>query len=239
MFPGVKAQMDMEDLPASMNPATPELRFSPDHFPPLQPQVHQQLPPGAADVCVDTEDGGGAVASLGPDIPIGEPYPAIAGDVIGMRSWQGYKCKFRKYSRQDIMDVCERMDEITKPVTFRELEEERDLGLFCKHPCKDWAPPPTPLLQSFIPEGRTSRFSTASEGDMMLFGDGAPPRKSTQGSPWSRASRGSRSVSRDRSASNQDQQGETAGPSKWLGSSDSWQDSPAGRRRKKSWEERQ
>mmetsp|Transcript_3435 Transcript_3435/g.8958 ORF Transcript_3435/g.8958 Transcript_3435/m.8958 type:complete len:649 (-) Transcript_3435:493-2439(-) len=59
----------------------------------------------------------------------------------------GYVHEFRKYSRQQIIEVCSTMGEVTKPESFAKFEKDKgDCGLFRQSPYKDWAPLPTPMI---------------------------------------------------------------------------------------------
>lgn len=60
----------------------------------------------------------------------------------------GYVHDFRTYSRQQIIDVCNRMDLIEKPAGFLEFEAEENIVLFRKQACKKWAPDVTPVYNS-------------------------------------------------------------------------------------------
>mmetsp|Transcript_44555 Transcript_44555/g.117742 ORF Transcript_44555/g.117742 Transcript_44555/m.117742 type:complete len:632 (+) Transcript_44555:152-2047(+) len=59
----------------------------------------------------------------------------------------GYEHEFRKYSRQQIIEVTSGMGEVAKPESYAKLEKEKgDLSLFRQSPYKDWAPLPTPMM---------------------------------------------------------------------------------------------
>eukprot|EP00429_Kryptoperidinium_foliaceum_P088807 CAMPEP_0176192348 /NCGR_PEP_ID=MMETSP0121_2-20121125/4927_1 /TAXON_ID=160619 /ORGANISM="Kryptoperidinium foliaceum, Strain CCMP 1326" /LENGTH=463 /DNA_ID=CAMNT_0017531037 /DNA_START=69 /DNA_END=1457 /DNA_ORIENTATION=- len=60
----------------------------------------------------------------------------------------GYGRDFRRYTRQELVDIIDTMSaaKIPKPETFAKMEREnRDIGLFRKTACKEWAPVPTPM----------------------------------------------------------------------------------------------
>jgi len=54
-----------------------------------------------------------------------------------------YTGPFRKYSPQQIIDLCNAMDKISKPDTYKH-EEKNGVALFRVSPCRDWAPLPSP-----------------------------------------------------------------------------------------------
>jgi hypothetical protein len=54
-----------------------------------------------------------------------------------------YTHTFRKYSQQRIIDLCNAMDKIAKPETYKQ-EEKNGVALFRANPCRDWAPLPSP-----------------------------------------------------------------------------------------------
>lgn len=111
----------------------------------------------------------------------------------------GYKHEFRKYTRQQIIEVCNAMDEISKPDCYQRIEEDAEEGeaeerqaLFRQSPCKDWAPLATPQMP-FASNFFDGRRSSEDGGDLTARGT-ARSRKS---SSWSRGSRQSRSQSTD------------------------------------------
>mmetsp|Transcript_118531 Transcript_118531/g.377818 ORF Transcript_118531/g.377818 Transcript_118531/m.377818 type:complete len:550 (+) Transcript_118531:168-1817(+) len=58
----------------------------------------------------------------------------------------GYTHEFRRYTKQQIVDICSSVEVVTKPDSFVRFEKEhKDAGLFSQTPLKDWAPPPTPM----------------------------------------------------------------------------------------------
>jgi len=84
----------------------------------------------------------------------------------------GYTHEYRKYSRQYIIEVCNAMEEISKPESYERCEKN-DVALFRSSPCKDWAPLPTPMAtfaSSFFGDDR--RGSDAQEGDEKGQGKG-------------------------------------------------------------------
>eukprot|EP00928_Gymnodinium_smaydae_P062149 TRINITY_DN46078_c0_g1_i1.p1 TRINITY_DN46078_c0_g1~~TRINITY_DN46078_c0_g1_i1.p1 ORF type:complete len:895 (+),score=161.10 TRINITY_DN46078_c0_g1_i1:64-2748(+) len=87
----------------------------------------------------------------------------------------GYTHAFRKYSRQELIDVCNRVEAIEKPESFVAFEKAHADGaaLFRGSACRDWAPPPAP-----------PSFHRMSDED----GGGRYPRKGT-GTSWTRSSR--------------------------------------------------
>lgn len=77
----------------------------------------------------------------------------------------GYNHEYRKYSRQQIIEVCNAMEEMAKPESYERCESN-DVALFRSAPCKDWAPLPTPMTtfaSSFFGDDR--RSSDAPEAD--------------------------------------------------------------------------
>jgi len=60
-----------------------------------------------------------------------------------------YNHEFRKFSRQALIEVCNRMEEIKKPDSYEKFEkaagpQHENAIMFRNSPCKDWAPLPTP-----------------------------------------------------------------------------------------------
>lgn len=77
----------------------------------------------------------------------------------------GYLHEYRKYSRQQIIEVCNAMEDIVKPESYERCESN-DVALFRSSPCKDWAPLPTPLTtfaSSFFGDDRRGSDATESE----------------------------------------------------------------------------
>lgn len=77
-----------------------------------------------------------------------------------------YTGHFRKYSRQQIVDLCSAMEEIAKPDTYKNEEEKNGLALFRLSPCRDWAPLPSPdtlLRESDLQEPGSRKSSWASD----------------------------------------------------------------------------
>eukprot|EP00929_Paragymnodinium_shiwhaense_P092232 TRINITY_DN5210_c0_g1_i1.p1 TRINITY_DN5210_c0_g1~~TRINITY_DN5210_c0_g1_i1.p1 ORF type:complete len:536 (+),score=145.30 TRINITY_DN5210_c0_g1_i1:151-1758(+) len=93
----------------------------------------------------------------------------------------GYSHEYRSYSRQQLIDVCNSMDDIGKPESYVQLEEQFPgcANMFRKTACKDWAPLPTPFL------GPRSSPSFSPMDLMEGLAGERPPRK---GSNWSRSS---------------------------------------------------
>mmetsp|Transcript_11852 Transcript_11852/g.27612 ORF Transcript_11852/g.27612 Transcript_11852/m.27612 type:complete len:632 (+) Transcript_11852:125-2020(+) len=76
---------------------------------------------------------------------------------------QGYPYEFRKYSRHDIVDLCNKMEEVEMPESFQQLSKnEHDAALFRETPNREWAPAPTPRT-SFT--HAASAAAAAAEGD--------------------------------------------------------------------------
>merc|ERR1719316_2010232 len=73
----------------------------------------------------------------------------------------GYTHEYRKYSRQYIIEVCNAMEEISKPESYERCEKN-EVALFRSSPCKDWAPLPTPM----------TTFASSFFGDDRRPGDG-------------------------------------------------------------------
>jgi len=135
----------------------------------------------------------------------------------------GYTHGYRRYTRQQIIEVCNRMDEITKPESYIRFEEENPDGaaLFCQFPCKDWAPLPTPQIPFMMSGDGKRSMDSGEHGEG--YGGGRS-RKGT-GSSWSR--------SRATSGSVDVQQEEDSGNwgDDWSGEGGRW-------RRKSSWTDR-
>ncbi|CAK9111300.1 unnamed protein product [Durusdinium trenchii] len=70
----------------------------------------------------------------------------------------GYRHAFRRYTRQQIIEICGKMELVEKPESYKKIEA--DVGLFSHQPNKDWAPLPTPM-GSFL--GSESRRTDASD----------------------------------------------------------------------------
>merc|ERR1719277_2885291 len=121
----------------------------------------------------------------------------------------GYSHEFRKYSKQEIVQICSSLETVTKPESFAKFEKEhKDVALFRSSPHKDWAPPPTPMTP-FVSGGglgdmghrRSSSVKSRDQGDDL--GDGSRnrrrsrPRKASAASSgsWSRGPRTSRTGS--------------------------------------------
>jgi len=121
----------------------------------------------------------------------------------------GYTHEFRKYTKQEIVQICSSLESVSKPESFAKFEKEhKDAALFRSSPHKDWAPPPTPMTP-FVTGGlagdmghrRSSSMSARDQADDQ--GDGARnrrrsrPRKGSAVSSgsWSRGPRTSRAGS--------------------------------------------
>merc|ERR1719387_2079599 len=95
-----------------------------------------------------------------------------------------YNHKYRSYTREKIIEVCNATEEITKPESYAKFEtEEKDAIFFRQVPCKDWAPVPTPAMSYF--DKRGSKDTDEGEG-----GGGAARRRSrsrTNQERWSRS----------------------------------------------------
>merc|ERR1719464_1537699 len=104
-----------------------------------------------------------------------EGVAADVADVVD-DSQLGYPHDFRKYSRQEIQEVCSKMDEFAKPESFARFEsEEKDVVLFRQTPHREWAPLPTPMI-SFA-SSVFDRKRSSSEEPADGFSGGRPPRK--------------------------------------------------------------
>jgi len=120
----------------------------------------------------------------------------------------GYTHEFRKYSKQEIVQICSSLEMVTKPESFAKFEKEhKDVALFRSSPYKDWAPPPTPMTP-FVAGGglgdlghrRSSSVKSRDQGDEM--GEGSRNRRrsrqrkaSASSGAWSRGPRTSRTGS--------------------------------------------
>mmetsp|Transcript_3996 Transcript_3996/g.9299 ORF Transcript_3996/g.9299 Transcript_3996/m.9299 type:complete len:523 (+) Transcript_3996:169-1737(+) len=94
---------------------------------------------------------------------------------------EGYKHEFRLYSRDDIMEVCNKMSLVEKPESYAVIEQEdKDTHLFREQPFKDWVPLPTPQMffASSFAEGRRQHSEEGPEGG---------GRNSRKVSSWSRS----------------------------------------------------
>lgn len=143
-----------------------------------------------------------------------------------------YKHEFRRYTRDEIIQVCSCMEEVTKPESYERIEREgQDMAtLFRQNPCKDWAPLPTPQLSfasNFI-AGDSRRSS--SMDDQRPEPEHSPEqvaRKASSTSPWIKSSR---------PPTGSEHQEEPA-PWDWgpQTGADGWSQEVAGRWRSKSW----
>merc|ERR1719356_1557046 len=91
----------------------------------------------------------------------------------------GYTHSYRKYSRQQIIDTCNAMEEILKPDSYERLEQN-ELALFRSSPCKDWAPPPNPLaaFANFFNEDKEGRGRDSQRADGNRRGSAASRKAS-------------------------------------------------------------
>jgi len=132
----------------------------------------------------------------------------------------GYTHAFRQYSRQQIKEVCNKMDQIIKPESYMNLESgDHDVALFRPTPCKEWAPLPTPQISfaSSIFAGEGKRNSEDHQREHSVERSGRPPRKASTSS-WSK---GSPSLSCE-------------SPEEEWTNSDGWNEQPA-KWKRKSW----
>jgi len=145
------------------------------------------------------------------------PTPADV-DVVDDDSL-GYAYDFRKYTRQQIVEVCNAMSEVMRPESYARFEsEEQDVQLFRQIPHKDWAPVPTPQI-TFAPSAfaavaerrRSASVDMAGSSAVDLF-SGSRPRKSSA-SGWSRRAR---STSRGRQVN-------SAEADEWGGDGSAWE----------------
>lgn len=99
-----------------------------------------------------------------------------------------YQHEFRKYSRQEIIEICSDMDALEKPESFKKMEVKYpDLALFRQSPNKDWAPLPTPMssFASFLGGPSERRTSSTDEKDGDTWGDGDRGRsRKERSSTW-------------------------------------------------------
>lgn len=116
----------------------------------------------------------GAAVAAAPSA--GADLPSEAED--GASDDEGYTYEYRSYTRQQLIDICNSMDEIEKPESYAQLEEQSPdcANMFRKTACKDWAPLPTPFMGP-----RSNDFDLDVQG----LAGGRPPRK---GSNWSKSS---------------------------------------------------
>jgi len=102
----------------------------------------------------------------------------------------GYQHDFRRYSRQDLIEICSAMEVVSKPESFTKFEKE-DTGsvLLRPNPCKDWAPLPTPMLSfaSSLAAGEGRRGPGG--GGNAAGGDGEGDDHCVAGAPRSRRAR--------------------------------------------------
>lgn len=126
----------------------------------------------------------------------------------------GYTHDFRKYSRQEIIEICSSMEEVTKPEVFAKLEKDDGCAaLLRQNPCKDWAPLPTPMISfaSSVFAGESRRGSAAGEDEFDDHNGDArsrrPSRPSRRSSSVKASSSGSWSKGLGRSGSGEYQEG--------------------------------
>ncbi|CAJ1453191.1 unnamed protein product, partial [Effrenium voratum] len=109
------------------------------------------------------------------EVPISEVYqPPESSKAMGLSSHRaedsedeslGYQYDFRKYSRQQIIEVCSKMELVEKPESYKQIEEKHpDIALFSQVPNKDWAPLPTPLGSFMGSESRRTDESSDADG---------------------------------------------------------------------------
>lgn len=140
-----------------------------------------------------------------PPLAQGEPEAGAAADGTEEDVEIGYKHNFRQYSRQRIIEVCNAMEEITKPESYQRLENENAVALFRQTPCKDWAPLPTPQIPFASFNSEPIRNGEPYGRERTESGGSAMGRKASWGP------RGSRSQSVD---GNED--------SEWAGGDTKW-----------------
>lgn len=157
-------------------------------------------------------------------VPIQEPLEPVDDGTVVDDSELGYKHEFRKYGREQIIEVCSGMDDLIKPESFTRFEhEEKDVTLFRQSPYKDWAPLPTPQITFasgvFSGEGRRSTGDGSSiPGSPLVDSLGMPPpRKGSEMSRSWTSSRRSRSQSRGRMESGE--------PEDWGANAAAWESS--------------
>jgi len=138
--------------------------------------------------------GEGPPAGLGGEAPPSEEEPIIGEHDEGLAEI-GYQHEFRRYTREEIIEVCNKMEEIEKPESYMKFEEEnRDASFFLPSPCKEWAPMPAPQMSfassPFLGESRRSSSMDMDrrDSDFPDAANGRPPRKASSSS-WSRTSR--------------------------------------------------
>lgn len=127
---------------------------------------------------------------------IGGTFPSAELDSVPV----GYKHGFAKYTKQQIVDICGRMESVGKPEGFAKFEKDhKDAALFNAGAQKGWAPPPAPVpcSPSLGPAdgGAARRVPSCKEGyEEGGVGDASDRQRSrtrkradTHGSAWSRA----------------------------------------------------
>jgi len=75
----------------------------------------------------------------------------------------GYRHSFRRYTRQQIMEICGKMELVEKPESYKKMEATSDIALFSQQPNKDWAPLPTPLGSFMGSESRRTQESDTND----------------------------------------------------------------------------
>jgi len=98
--------------------------------------------------------------------PLMGPAMSLDPDADGELAEPGYTHEYRKYTRQYIIEVCNKMEEIIKPASFEKCEKN-EVALFRQEPNKDWAPLPTPMSTfsaNFFDDRRGSEASEFEKG---------------------------------------------------------------------------
>lgn len=130
----------------------------------------------------------------------------------------GYNHAFRAYLKEQIVDICSKMEVVAKPDSFITFEKaNKDAHLFRPSPCKDWAPPPTPMV-GFSPntDMRRAKSTATDDGDDVLTGTDPNRRRSRSRKASANASQGS--WSRNRSSDWNDWDWGSGGAVTWTAS---------------------
>lgn len=152
----------------------------------------------------------------------------------------GYEHEFRQYTRQQIVDVCNRMNIIDKPAGFLEFEkEETQVFLFREDPCMEWAPEVTPqynFVSTFLGDGRRSRGMSQDDHEFGRSGS----RKSSSFSRRSRSQSGQSYQSHSGHEGDADwplasHRSSVAGGTGGGTNGNSWPDSARARSARRSW----